>query len=327
MKQVNISNIKYHITLFTQNIKSSKYKLQKDIQKNIYRVINKYKILEKIFQSNDINNEIVNIFNECANKLLITFPEDYLTLFNKNISNVNIKNHLEIGEMAYNILYAIRNLGASKGYYRGIENTIYLSSKFENSILVFLTNDENKSYREIIKEVLSHEIFHVASYKCVDGIEYSGFSKYSSQINLDFGDTLNEGYTELLSRRYFNKEEGYYNKEVIIASYIEKLIEPKKMAEMYFKADLNSLVDAISLYSDKEKTIEFITNIDNYGKDHNEESKNKIIEFLTTSYRNKLLADKYLTIDEINNLSHTYYNNLYMQLDENNPNNKIKSHY
>ena len=75
---------------------------------------------------------------------------------------------------------------------------------------------------------------------------FSGFS-YSNQNDdsKDFGDGLNEGYTDLLTKRYFGNVEvceSDYDFEILIASFIEEIVEKDVMEKLYLTADFQGLM-------------------------------------------------------------------------------------
>ena len=97
---------------------------------------------------------------------------------------INNINTLKIHCKSFKILNLIFNTNYA-GEYDTITNTINI-------------NDEE------IKKDIFHELLHMASSFYKNGVVFSGFSqlRFSS-----IGDGLNEGYTELLCRRYFVKDE------------------------------------------------------------------------------------------------------------------------
>lgn len=108
-----------------------------------------------------------------------------------------------------------------------------------------------------------HELFHMASSVEADGIYYSGFSQ-SSYTHI-FGDGLNEGYTQLLTERYFGDIEdvrGAYKYEVFIAGKLEKIIGKSKMYKLYLGANLHGLIEELQEYASNEEIIKFISCLD-----------------------------------------------------------------
>ena len=117
---------------------------------------------------------------------------------------------------------------------------------------------------EKVMDSLGHELLHVASTNATCKIIYSGFMKFDS-IGNEIGRGLNEGFTELLTNKYFNKKDisSYQLFETNIASYLSEIIGFNKMKKFYFNASLESLIIELKKYDNLENIIKFIKNIDN----------------------------------------------------------------
>ena len=60
----------------------------------------------------------------------------------------------------------------------------------------------------------------------------------------EIGSLLNEGYTELLTKRYFKcTDNEYYKKEVLLASRIEEFIGREEMEKAYFEGNINYIIE------------------------------------------------------------------------------------
>ena len=112
-------------------------------------------------------------------------------------------------------------------------------------------------------EKLPHELFHMASTCKKEKSIFSGFSQ-SSKIgkNRLIGRALNEGYTQLLVKRYFNINCKTYLLETLVASKIEEIVTKNKMEIMYFDANLKGLINELLKYSNEEAIITFIHSLD-----------------------------------------------------------------
>ena len=68
--------------------------------------------------------------------------------------------------------------------------------------------------------------------------------------------------------KYFNKdeEEDSYHNEQLIAQGIERIVGSKLMEELYFKADLKSLVDELSKYTSIENVMNLLKQFDSLHK-------------------------------------------------------------
>lgn len=123
-------------------------------------------------------------------------------------------------------------------------------------------NTEKNTLDYSIDGSLEHEFMHMASSYCdsENNIQQSGFVNYSK--NLTYGKAINEGYTDLITRRLFNKKSKFYDGEVRVARFLELLIGKKELEKYYFNNDLVSLVNHLNNYMDKEEAIKFITTFD-----------------------------------------------------------------
>lgn len=116
------------------------------------------------------------------------------------------------------------------------------------------------------EDAIYHELFHMASSTYKDGIRYSGFHQSSIKTGIvSLGKGLNEGYTELLSARYFQSEnsiDGSYEYEVLVAKKVEDLIGKEKMQSLYLNSNLKGLIDELKQYTSEEEIMKFISNSD-----------------------------------------------------------------
>ena len=118
------------------------------------------------------------------------------------------------------------------GLYNNIRNTIYLYHYDEKKVPM----DK--------QAVLIHELFHMASTRntklgYITGLEVPGI----------IGTTLNEGYTEYLTEKYFTRGMKYTDVDdyrIRIVKGIENMIGAKKMEEYYFDANIGNLVRDLS---------------------------------------------------------------------------------
>ena len=126
---------------------------------------------------------------------------------------------------------------------------------------------------------------------------FCGF--YQNSGTYDIGNGINEGYTELLARRYFEKDSGYYDDEVILASLIEELITKDKMEQLYFYADLKGLITQLNQYADKSSVNRFILNFDSYCYKPNDKTLIDLLNFIKKAHENKVLKDNKLLNKDI----------------------------
>lgn len=134
----------------------------------------------------------------------------------------------------------------------------------KDTVLAEYLIEKNKIilYEDYLKSIY-HELFHMASSINRNGKLYSGFSQGLSKGAIGYG--LNEGYTELLYRRYFGNVSVFvnsYGEEIKIASYLEKIIGRRKMESLYLRADLMGLLEEMRKYLNEEELIDIISKIE-----------------------------------------------------------------
>lgn len=124
------------------------------------------------------------------------------------------------------------------------------------------------------KSITAHELLHVASSKKGKIIHNSGFKKTIKLINhlfrkklyLAVGKGLNEGYTELLTKRLFNyftpQRRDIYDIEQFLAYGIEQIVGQKEMEKAYFDNDLEGVVDNLAQDIGEENANNLIIKID-----------------------------------------------------------------
>jgi len=273
--------------LSSRSIKS--YKLYKDFKPNFILSISK----TKGFIKKDYNINKEEIFKKQFGSSILEFhqtlienlKENNLSYFYNNINNIDIlsKN--------FNLKNLILN-PRSKANYNPINNTIMV---------------QEKDYLQTI----FHELFHMASsfYNDEDGFIFSGFMQESKTGN-SIGRGLNEGYTQLLTERYFENTLKAYKYLKTISEKIEHIVGQDKMEGLYFKANLQILIQELSQYEKEENILRFIYNIDFLEKHLNDKHLFNFEEgiilnclkevniFILNIYKNKLEINK----DGINNI-------------------------
>ena len=220
----------------------SSYMLHKEFKpKNIAKVSIPVELKQK-YSSVDLNafgtgrvREVVKDFVDVMER---EFPKEALANFYNNINEAKIK----------------RNAGVML-----IESSgVYLCKK----------NKINVS--EISS--LYHELFHLASssYDSETKLARAGFSQvyYTLKapfVGVNMGIGLNEGYTELLTQRYFGskcKPNKYYRFEVNVASNVEKIVGEEEMKKLYLKSNLRGLIENLKQYASEEEVMQFVNSVD-----------------------------------------------------------------
>ena len=159
----------------------------------------------------------------------------------------------------------------------------------ENSI--FFGDDETYD------KSINHELFHVASNKSGKKIIHSGFYSWDKQDKRVTGLGLNEGYTEILQRRYFNKGKGYPI-QIFYIEKLEQIINPLVLKKAYFATDLSVVINELKKYAKIEDIQKFITNLDVYTITLNPNQKKRPYSFEQVqeaiTYCSCFLADTYV---------------------------------
>lgn len=116
-----------------------------------------------------------------------------------------------------------------------------------------------------ISEAIYHELFHLSSTDTDANNKSSGFSlNYDNHL---IANSLNEGYTQLLTEKYFTKiEEDIYLYEKRIALNLETIVTKEKMQSLYMNSDFFGLVKELEKYYNKEEIEKFIVNVDVIGE-------------------------------------------------------------
>ncbi len=207
----------------------------------------------------DINKIVATKYGESiirfANVIIKNFPTEDLTNFYININNLKAR--------AKN--FGIQNLilkSKTAGEYDPKKNEI--------------TVDDDTA-----ESTIYHELFHMASSIYKDGIRYSGFHQSSFKHGIgSLGRGIDEGYTELLSRRYFTPDSSVtcaYEYQVFIAEKLEQIIGREKMQKLYLNSNLKGLIDELKQYVSEDEIMKFISNTDFLVK-HMDDKKFQLFE-------------------------------------------------
>lgn len=130
----------------------------------------------------------------------------------------------------------------------------------KNTITLFSTE---------FKKCIFHELLHLASTVFSPnslpkiGFRYKTYDDSPKRKVIVIGRGLNEGYTQLLTERYFEEnEKGFYPELMDIAYLLEFLTGQAETERMYSEANLFGLIDKLSIYDSKENIIKLIKLID-----------------------------------------------------------------
>ena len=231
-------------------------------------------------------NSIKKYITIFAKTLTEIFSDKDLTILYNNLNRLKIKDKNSLSFILCNLYYQLF-LGFGIGAY-------YDSSKN----LIAVDEDDLSIY---------HELFHMASTIYKNKVVYSGFKQSSTSSNsYVIGRGLNEGYTELLTERYFYippKEKSGYTYEVHLAKHLEMIIGQNEMTHLYLNANLYGLLEILENYANIDEITKFIECIDFistyslfcYLSDQNRATlTNSLVyvnEFLFKTYAKKLRED------------------------------------
>lgn len=228
----------------SETISNSKFKLNKEKTKLII-IASKPKTNHVKLTKEDIENikkkPIGNELLKLRKKICKKFKGENLNLLNRNIKTVKIK----IKYFAPEILL----LKFASGKYSLQKNRIKLIN--------------------LLKEgSTSHEFLHMATsfYDPKVKTGFSGFQQSFYFLNKGIGYGLNEGYTELLNKRYFKEEIKSRNYSYDICTFfalkLEEIVEKDRMESFYMTADLFGLYNYLLNFDNSENVLNFIKIID-----------------------------------------------------------------
>lgn len=258
------------------------YKLYKNMNK--YYIINEKPIIkEEEYTCPIVEDKYKNFYIFVNN--FINIMESNLSKDNKYIMYHNLKTFTFSNYDEANILTKLLTHLGICGNYNYRKNNIFV-------------NDNNISV-EKYSLIIYHELLHMSSYCKSNNNTYVGFR------NNFIGNAINEGYTQLLTERYFNNGNRYlicsYNYYVNIAKIIEDIVGKEMMTDLYFNADLNGLIKELNNYAKKDDIIDFLLNLDTkfrfdfrlsyFLNNNNSFLINNINNFLINTYINKLIIN------------------------------------
>ncbi len=194
-----------------------------------YRIKRDYDIIDI---SSFKNTEIFEYLKTFIDRIISCVDDEDLTCFYNNINQLKV-----------------RNIRDDKSIVRGAyspRNIIYIGTDF--------------------KETIFHELTHLASTKVSENTIYTGFLQKKN--NAIIGRGLNEGYTQLETKRNFSDFsvlDGYG----LLSHYCEMLeyiLGEDFLRKNYYNADLYTVVDELKKYININDIMTFLNDMD-YLKD------------------------------------------------------------
>ena len=249
---------------YATKIALKKYRINKEYKPNNIKKVKLPPELTAEYNDTDLKNFAGTQLEEQANRFATVLKENFsdndLINFYNNFRNVEVKEkNLDFFSKFININLA--------GCYNPLNNKVSLSKDNESQDIA--------AY---------HEFFHMASSHHAGAKIYSGFHQFYIDKGIySIGNGINEGYTELLTYRYFyneGDEDPTYDTQLIIASKVEDLIGKDYMENCYMNCNLKGLIDGLSKYSSEEETMQFIASLDfitsNLVTDKSKDIQNKV---------------------------------------------------
>lgn len=188
-------------------------------------------------ESKPLGKELVKFRKNLYRK----FNNQNLKLLNNNLASLKVK----IKYIAPEIL----SLKFFAGKYSIVQNKLTILKTWENVTKV-------------------HEFFHIASsyYEENCKLGFSGFHQIIFEKSEHIGLGLNEGYTELISRRYLGSEYSYvtyrYDVCTFFAKKLEEIVGQDKMETFYLNADLFGLYTYLTRFDEGSNVATFIVMLD-----------------------------------------------------------------
>lgn len=278
---------------------------------------NKLENCQIIYETNDLKNtrkyaqepkqskEIKKLVNEALERLSNDVSPQSMQIITDNLRNINERSDL---------LDSIKQelIERSYGYYQPKNH--YISINLLKTKVGELSHSKVKKYKtkQLLRQILSHELMHAASSHKYNGLYSIGFSQLNNKQGR-IGDGINEGYTDLISQRYFCNN----GKDVVmttvytylkaVSEITELIIGKQKMLDLYFQGNLKGLIEELSKYQPESQVKQFILDLDTIGKangvkiiNKNEmlmTYSNRISTFLYNAFSNKMNKENTDTID------------------------------
>lgn len=227
-----------------------------------HQAVNQCKIVRKRKISNAKYQKEIDRFQK---NLIDNFKPEYLKRFNDNINTLKIVKKV---------------------------------TKYKHRDTIATYNSHTNVIELLNEESIYHELFHMSS-SLITNESNELFVTYDFVGLKDqgYGKGLNEGYTQILSERYFNDKPSYIRLVDIMKAF-EYMIGEEKMHSFYFETGLKGLTDELKTYLSDYKDLmliyRFIHNMDdlvihNYKGKDNDQSIISIYEALFEMYYRILL--------------------------------------
>ena len=224
-----------------------------------------------------------------------------------------MSHHKEIEKFGY-ILYKNFNQDDCNTFMSNLKSLYICNSYFFRRSGVKIGGMYNVRDNEMTlgedSDSIYHELFHMSARKVDGAVCFDGFGiGYKEGLKgYKIGHGIDEGYTEYLTQKYCKtdkikvdngKKIGSYVFEVFVAGKIEQIVGEDKMKSLYLNANLKGLIEELSKYNTKDKTINAIQKLDFLNvylykpvtlveSIRCQKSANTVNEYLLETYLNKV---------------------------------------
>ena len=224
--------------------------------------------LEDYLNYNELNDYIKNFYYT----LKIYLPHVELSAFEQNIKTLKItEEEKSIKEKIIELLYK-EIIGAE------------YDSK-QNWIKFYPEEYEKLGQEKIIfiESAITHELLHMSSSYKKGLVRISGFSQTMADV-YEVGYGINEGFTEYLNCKYFNKKGiPAYEEIKKLTIGIVQIVGEETMEKLYFDGNLEGLVKELSKYQSEEESLNLIYDMDKTIREKDHEKKQKLITDITST--------------------------------------------
>lgn len=168
------------------------------------------------------------------------------------------------------IIEKLKNYTSEENLLTAYNNLQNIKVKRKPLLIIFgitgAYNVKTNSISYSLSNSIGHEFLHLASayYEKKSKVIFGGFCQRKGMASI--GDGINEGYTELLASRIYNKngKPKSYESRVKVAKLIEFFFdEPKDMESLYFNFNLPGLIHHLEQFAKREDIIKLLLDIDN----------------------------------------------------------------
>lgn len=218
------------------------------------------------YRLNKIDSKLKIVDLEKINELMDNTPKKDIVRKLTIINDSKLNNYINNFKVTLEKNFSADELS---NFYRNIK---WLKIKIKKNYLVniFLGQklsglydfEANKlSILEDKPKSIYHELFHLSSTNFELKQNHPGLTLNLG--NIDIGNGLNEGYTELLSLRYFDVQEiASYYLETHFARALELIVGKEMMQSLYLKNDFWGLIEILKKYYEVSEIEKFLLSLD-----------------------------------------------------------------